>query len=228
MYTTTQVGPTIFKLENILSKEECQVLFDYSLSQTNNPVENLQDVPWTMAKSNTLYYRVTTDATVRAIIKKYVWTMVDEIKNLYNEVVYPHITTLVLWKPGQSMPRHVDNGVGHDPQQRENLHMRKYTSVAYVNDNFVGGYTYIRNDGKDQPDFRSDRNLSFPNDVFEDYMSKPQQGTSIIFLGDDTNAHGVSRLESGDRVILSTWFTTDPRYIELDEIYYHEIPEDSR
>lgn len=223
MYTKTQVGPTIVKLENILTPEECQILFDYSLSKTNNLVENLHEVPWTMKKSNTLYYRLTRDPSVREIIKKYVATMAYEIEQSFNEKVYPHITTLVLWKPGQSMPRHVDNGAGNDPQQKENLQMRKYTSVAYVNDNFVGGYTYVRNDGLDTPNFREDHNLAFPNNTFEDYMNKPQQGASIIFLGDDTNAHGVTRLEAGDRVILSTWFTTDPRYIELDQVYEHEI-----
>jgi len=149
--------------------------------------------------------------------------MVEEIEKEFQEKVYPHITTLVLWKPGQSMPRHVDNGVGHDAQQRENLKMRKYTSVAYVNDDFIGGLTYVRNDGKTEPDFRSDRSLSFPNDKFVDYLSKPKQGTSIIFLGDDTNAHGVSRLETGNRVILSSWFATDPQYLESDEIYVNEL-----
>jgi hypothetical protein len=226
MYIKNQVGPSIIKLDNILTAEECQILFDYSLAKTNNPVENLHEVPWTMKKSNTLYYRVTADPSVRAVIKKYVKTMVDEIEQTFNEKVYPHITTLVLWKPGQSMPRHVDNGAGHDAQQRENLHMRKYTSVAYVNDNFIGGYTYIRNDGKDTPNFRDDYKLAFPNDVFEDYISKPKKGTSVIFLGDDTNAHGVTKLEAGDRVILSTWFTTDPAYIEHDEPYEHEMAKD--
>jgi len=72
MYTKQKVGPTILKIDQVLSPEECKVLYDYSLGKTNNPVEDPTQVPWTMSKSNTLYYRVMTNPEVRAIIKKYV------------------------------------------------------------------------------------------------------------------------------------------------------------
>jgi hypothetical protein len=116
------------------------------------------------------------------------------------------------------MPRHVDDGNGY-PEQEHNLGMRFITSVSYMNDNYEGGYTFIRNDGVDDKIWRTDPKLSFPNDVFEDYISVPEKGTTVVFLANDSNAHGVTKVEKGDRVILSTWFTKDLNYKENDDLY---------
>ena len=210
---------TIKKYTDILTDEECDLLYNYTFSKTNNPVTDPNKVPWELeGKTNTLYYQSVDDENVKNILIKYRNTLADDLTKKEGVPIYPHLTTLVLWKPGQQMPRHVDDGNGY-PGRAEQLGMRYMTSVTYLNDNFEGGYTYVKdNDDNDQL-WRTRPELHFPNDVFKDYISKPEKGATIVFYGDDRNAHGVSRLESGDRIVLSTWFTKDERYKELDDIF---------
>ncbi len=132
--------------------------------------------------------------------------------------IYPHLTTVVLWKPGQQMPRHVDDGNGY-PDREAQLGPRYMTSVTYLNDNFKGGYTFIRNDGIDTHTWRENGALSFPNDSFEDYISIPEKGATVVFYASDKNAHGVTKLEEGERIVLSTWFTKDLQFTERDDFY---------
>lgn len=133
------------------------------------------------------------------------------LSEMYKEEVKSHLTTIVLWKPGQKMGRHVDDGSETD--HRESLEARIYTSVSYINDDFEGGETYIRSDGKTEPNYRTLNEYLYPNDTFPDFISKPERGATILFKADDTNAHGVSELKTGIRVILSTWYTNsqDPK-----------------
>jgi hypothetical protein len=209
-----KVGEGIYKAVNMIPEEKCNYIYDYIYTQANNPVNNVGLVPWDDENSNVLYYPIQTDRKLLDILNEHKETMTPVISQLYGEEVYPHLTTVVLWKPGQKMPRHVDNGHGADEEHVAQLGMRSYSSVAYMNDNFDGGYTYIRSDGKTEPNYRSDPTLLFPNSVFEDFISKPEKGAVVTFKADDSNAHGVSELFSGTRVILSVWYTTNPMYQE--------------
>lgn len=210
---------TIRKYVDILTEEECDILYNYTYNKTNNPVPDPSAVPWEIkGKTNTLYYYCVDDQSVRDIINKYKYAIAEEMTKIEGVSIYPHLTTIVLWKPGQQMPRHVDNGSGHAEREAQ-LGMRYSTSVTYLNDNFKGGYTFVRNDGVDDTLWRTDSRLSFPNDVFEDYISIPEKGATITFYASDKNAHGVSQLEEGDRIVLSTWFTKDPQYKENDAYY---------
>lgn len=214
-----KVGEGIFKAQNTLSKEDCEYLFDFIYQNTNFPVEDPSVVPWEisedMRKSNVLYYPALPVMDRRAldIMNSYKATMAKVLSEIHQEEIYPHLTTLVLWKPGQKMPRHVDDGSGSE-SHHEMLKMRKYTSVTYINDNFEGGETFVRSDGKTEPDFRVSGTYRFPNSFFTDYISKPETGATILFGGDDKNAHGVNELKNGLRVVLSTWFTTDKNAVE--------------
>jgi hypothetical protein len=213
-----KVGPTITRFTNVLTNEECDFLYNFTKGETNNPIDDLNQVPWELGKSNTLYYPTIADQKVRELLVKYKHTMAEALSEDLGVKVYPHLTTLVFWKEGQQMPRHVDDGNGY-PEQERNLGMRFITSVSYMNDNYEGGNTFIKNDGVNDKTWRSDSLLSFPNEVFEDYISVPEKGTTVAFLADDSNAHGVTKVLSGDRVILSTWFTKDEMYKEQDDLY---------
>lgn len=208
---------TIIKYTDILTSEECDRLYNYTFSKTNNPVVDPNKVPWELeGKTNTLYYHSIDDKEVKDILISYRNKLAEELTKKEGKNIYPHLTTLVLWKPGQFMPRHVDDGNGYTGRS-EQLGMRYMTSVTYLNDDFDGGYTYIKNDGVNDHTWRSRPELSFPNNVFKDYMSKPEKGATLAFYADDRNAHGVTKLETGNRIILSTWFTTDERYREPDD-----------
>ena len=214
-----KVGETITKYQNALTTEECDLLYNFTKENTNNPVEDLTKVPWELGeKNNTLYYAMIGDEKVREIIKRYKDSMAASITEDLGVEVFPHLTTLVFWQAGQQMPRHVDDGAGYADREQQ-LGMRFITSVSYMNDNFEGGHTFIRNDGVNDQIWRTNAKLSFPNDVFEDYVSVPEKGSTVVFLANDSNAHGVTKLETGDRVILSTWFTKDINYKENDDMF---------
>jgi hypothetical protein len=214
MYDFKKVGESIYKAEATISNEECKYVYDYMFAHYNNDIGDPNTVPWEQAKQNVLYYMVLKDRRFIDIVNKYKAAMTKEVERLYQEEkIYPHLTTIVLWQPGQSMPRHVDDGVGSETHY-EMLKMRKYTTVTYMNNDFEGGETFIRSDGNTIPDFRVDGRYRFPNEFFTDFISIPETGATVMFKGNDTNAHGVNILKSGTRVILSTWFTDDPRFIE--------------
>lgn len=209
---------TIKKYINVLTDEECDTLYNYTFSKTNNPVSDISKVPWELnGKTNTLYYYCVDDQDIRKLLQKYKYTLAEEMTKQEGVPIYPHLTTMVLWKPGQQMPRHVDDGNGYEG--RENLNIRYITSITYLNDNFKGGHTFIRNDGVDDHLWRTDRTLSFRTDILNDYVSIPEKGATLTFYGSDKNAHGVTKLEEGDRIVLSTWFTKHPEYQEDDNRY---------
>ena len=190
-----QVGQTIYKATNTIQAEDIDYLYQIVLDRTNNEV-NEAEVPWSQTNKNVLYYSDVNDRRGLDILNTYRAQMEQAIEQAFGEPVYTHLTTLVLWKPGQSMPRHVDDGSDQiDENTKEMLRIRKYTSVTYLNDDYVGGETYLRNGD-------------------EDFISVPTKGATILFYGDDRNAHGVNKLESGTRMILSCWFVTDPQHKE--------------
>lgn len=213
-----KVSDSISRYESILTNEESDFLCNFLLQETNHPADDLNQVPWELGKSNTLYYPTIADEKVRAILNKYKHTVAQLLSEDHEKEIFPHLTTLVMWQEGQKMPRHVDDGAGY-PEREQQLGMRYMASVTYLNDNYEGGYTFVRNDGKDDRSWRGDSILSFPNDTFEDYISIPKKGETISFLANDENAHGVTEVTKGQRFILSTWFTKDQQFQERDDFY---------
>lgn len=208
----TMVGKGIYKKTKTITDEDCDYIYNFMLNNNNKPLNNKDAVPWDPANGNVLYYVAVKDRRLLDIMNAYKKEMTTTLMQIHNEIIYPHLTTIVLWKPGQKMPRHVDNGFQTDYE--DNLRPRKYTSISYINDDFEGGNTYIRSDGLTEPSFRSNPEYSFPNNAFTDYISKPEKGATILFGAGDDNAHGVLELIDGTRVVLSTWFTTDPMFQE--------------
>ena len=220
-----QVGKTITKYLNTLTNDECDFLFEFTKQETDYPVEDVSKVPWKIGeKNNVLYYAEIKNKKVRKILYECKYGLADTISKNLGKNVYPYLTSLILWKAGQWMPRHVDNGeipryVGYEEDfVRDTFSMRYITSVSYLNDNYKGGYTYIRNDGRNDHLWRMHPRLLYPNNVFEDYLSKPEKGSTVVFYADHSNAHGVTKLENGERVILTTWFTLDLEHKETEII----------
>jgi len=214
-----KVGETINRYTELLTAEECDILYNFTKENTNNPVDDSNKVPWELGeKSNTLYYPMIGDEKIREILNKYKYAIAEDATEELGEEIYPHLTTLVYWKPGQKMPRHVDDGNGYAERENE-LGMRFMASITYLNDDYTGGHTFVRNDGINDRSWRENSLLSFPNDVFDDYISTPEKGATITFRSDDSNAHGVTEVEDNDRVILSTWFTKDQAFQERDDLF---------
>lgn len=213
MHDFKEVGVGIYKADNSMSSADCDYIYNYMISYVNHPIGDVSVVPWEQEQKNIMFYPMLTDRKFLDIVNIYKAEMAEYVGKIYGEKVYPHLTTIVLWKPNQSMPRHVDDGSGSDTHY-EILKMRKFTSITYMNQGYEGGETFIRSDGQITPDFRVDGRYRFPNDFFPDFVSTPTTGTTLLFKGDETNAHGVNPLRAGTRVVLSTWFTDDPVYME--------------
>jgi hypothetical protein len=195
-------GGSITKLEDTMSIEECSIIKDYMIKNTNKDISSPDKMPW--FEGNTLYYRHLPDKNLKNIIKQHRDLMIKTIEEVYGQKVYGHLTTIVLWKPGQSMSRHHDQG---NKGEEKTFNMRTFTSVLYVNDDFEGGETFIRNDGVKDESWRSD-----PVKNYNDYTSTPKLGNAVLFYGDDRNAHGVNKVTKGNRITVSTWYTLDPNY----------------
>jgi hypothetical protein len=131
---------TITKFKDAMSQEECDFLTNYVIEKTNYEIDPSL-MPW--FQKNIIYYNTVTDVKVTKIVDAFINSMCKKFEEVYGEKVYPHLTTIVLWKEGQKMGRHHDQGNPGEP----GFEMRDYTTVLYLNDDYVGGNTFIRNDG---------------------------------------------------------------------------------
>lgn len=183
----------IYKYDNIIESKWCDNIFNYYKKTHINDINNINTLPW--FEGNTLYWNFLKTTEVGNEIDKCRENITTLVKKSYGVDVYPNVTTLVMWKEGKSMSIHKDNGYEND---KHILHMRTYTAVMYINDNFEGGETIIQKE-----------NL---NEI--EYKCKPQKGSVLIFKSDDSCMHGVNKIEKGERLTLSMWFAIDEQYLE--------------
>jgi hypothetical protein len=183
----------IYKYDNIISELKCDTIFDYYKQNHNNNINDTKVLPW--FEGNALgwcFLKNTSISNEIGIIRN---KITDLVKHSYSVDVYPHVTTLVMWKEGKSMDIHKDNGYEND---KHTLHMRTYTAVMYINDDFVGGQTRILKE----------------NSHKTEYICKPKKGSVLIFKSDESCLHGVYKIEKGERLTLSMWFAIDEEYLE--------------
>jgi hypothetical protein len=103
---------------------------------------------------------------------KYVNSLITyEIKKICKNN-YINYSQIVKWPEGSYQPEHLD------------FDYHTYTSILYLNDNFIGGETFV-----------------------EDKIFKPKAGSMIIFEG-NKKIHGVTKVQKSTRYTLPTWFKT--------------------
>ena len=88
-----------------------------------------------------------------------------------------------------------DNGYEDDKEQ---FHMRKYSAVLYLNDDYDGGETIILKENSDEVEIKNN----------------PKKGSVIIFRSDESCLHGVKTVTRGNRLTFGMWFTDDIEYQE--------------
>jgi Rps23 Pro-64 3,4-dihydroxylase Tpa1-like proline 4-hydroxylase len=199
---------TILRFDEVLTNEECDIISDYMIKNTNFPIDNIDAVPWYQknTKQNVLYFNEIPEGKIKEIIKKSRDIICKELEEKTGEKIYPHVTTIVLWKEGQFMNRHNDDGdIRKDPKENIFSH-RHFTSVLYLNDDYTGGETYINNDGSLNPEWSSEVNN------LKDFISRPKKGSCVTFYADRRNIHGVNKINSGTRIVISSWYTKDIEY----------------
>jgi len=186
---------TIFRFDNVLEDEICQKICDYIIPLKKSKSKDKKlTMPW--HDKNSFQWTSISDADLKRSINEYRQILTKIVNEVYvgnNKKYFIEHTDLVLWDKNKSMPRHIDDDInGKFPH----LKHRKITTVTYLNDDFEGGETFIG------------------NETGIDYISKPKRGSVIIFLSDDTNAHGVNTVLSGMRMTLPVWFCDDEIHSE--------------
>jgi hypothetical protein len=183
----------IYKYDNIITDLECDNIFNYYKNNHNNDINDTNILPW--FEGNTLYWNFLKNTSISKEIEISREMITECVLKSYKEIIYPNTTTLVMWKEGKQMNIHKDNGYENEEHI---LGMREFTSVMYLNDNFEGGETIILKENS--------------NEI--EYKCKPQKGSVLIFKSDESCLHGVNKIEKGERLVLSMWFTKNPKYLE--------------
>jgi Rps23 Pro-64 3,4-dihydroxylase Tpa1-like proline 4-hydroxylase len=184
---TTTVCGSIGQHKGILKDEECRMLFDYLDKNTKKQNYLNKNLPWLYG--NHLVIESIEDEKIKQLGIFVSVKTAEYLSDFYGVKLYPNFSDLVLWDTGCYMHRHVDN-LG------ENLFMRYVSAVLYLNENFVGGSTFVSVNG--------------PNS--EDFVTNPSTGTMFSFLSDNKNAHGVTEIIDGKRGTLAMWFTKDEKF----------------
>lgn len=188
--------PFIHFYEDVISKEDCEIIEKFIIDQKNLNVNEKEKMPWHTSDTIDLYKHPSDSEIIKLIIsnRKKITALAYEC---FKIEIYPHFTDLVLWKTGRKMPIHIDNGDMHPQGSELNkvFEPRHYSSVAYINDDYEGGHTLIMNQNRTK--------------VI--YESKPKKGAVLFFTSDWRCPHGVSEVK-GTRVTLPTWFTTNIKF----------------
>lgn len=185
----------VHRFDNVVSESTCKALREY-MDKTIKRKENydVNEVPW--FEDEMVNYEQITDKNIVDLIRPVRSTVVELASNCFGIQLYPHFSDLVLWRTGRRMQTHQDDG----GLEHGFLFPRKVSCVVYLNDDFTGGETVIKTE-HDTP-----------------YISKPKQGSVVIFLSDSRCEHSVNEVLSGDRYTLPMWFTDNEKFIELEHI----------
>jgi len=176
-----------FVFNNVLDSQSCDLISEYVVNNVNKSFKDLNKPPWD-EKDNIPLAHVN-DKEIKQFIKMFRFHVGVLAMQSFNIVLYPEFTDLVLWRTGRSMASHIDNGYGNNSE----LQKRVVSTVTYLNDNFKGGETFVKDD---------------ENKIF---VNKPIKGSMICFYSDEKSWHGVNLVESGNRITLPIWFTDDPK-----------------
>lgn len=177
----------IFRYNNSLHPKLCKKLSDFMEVEKNLSKSHIKDkMPW---EENDNFYWLHLDKDLKTIVFNHRSLITQKVNECFNTCVLPVHTDLILWRAGKRQRLHKDNGYSENDSIF--LRTRKFTSITYLNDNFVGGETFIRKDEK-----------SF-------FKNVPLTGSTIIFPANETGEHGVYKIISGHRITLGMWFSDE-------------------
>jgi hypothetical protein len=185
----------IYKFDDIIDYDICDEIYDFYINTQSNDVNNIRKLPW--FENNIIYFNTLNTTRISSQINLLRNTILECAENSFGEKLYSNASALVMWKEGKSMATHKDNGYEHD---KHILHMRKYTGVFYINDDYEGGETYILKENSDE---------------FE-IVNKPRKTSLLLFKSDDSCLHGVQKVKKGNRLTFAIWFSDDEKYKEYE------------
>jgi len=170
-------------VDSFLSIEECSSLVEFAKGiQSWEENKDVQFWNNRTLRDTTIYNKYSKNVGLK--IKEITKNTAEVIKKLYNLTeVYPDHVSLSRWFPGMWQPPHADD----NPETPEG----EYGTIIYLNNEYGGGHTYYEN---------------------YDIEITPQVGSLVIHPGNEDHLHGVTKIESGIRYTLSSFWTTNKDY----------------
>jgi len=185
MFKVETNNPLIHRFDNFITEQECDILSNFMIDKCKKDSYNIDTLPW--FDGDRISIKKVEDKVVKEILDNHRRKVTDISSSLYNEVLFPVLTDIVLWRCGKRMELHKDNGY-----EQSEFNNRHYSSVTYINDNYKGGETVIDN-----------------------YVSIPKKGSIVIFTSDERCLHKVNTIESGDRIVVPMWVTRNIEDMEI-------------
>lgn len=173
-------NPLVHRFDDVLHPIVCKRLCDILAARPNT--QRVADLPW--HRDDTQHWHQLPEEVVWQV-HAHRMAVTALVAACFGGKVYPHFTHLVIWREGMSMQLHRDNGY-HEPH----LECRAYTTVTYLNDDYVGGETFVET-------------------AHGSYVSAPKLGSVVIMPSDDRAPHGVNAVTQGTRYTMPIWLTQD-------------------
>lgn len=185
----------VLNVEDVLSPATCDLLVEFI--KTFEIPSTGEILPW--KEGNSIQYSDVTDKNIKQALLTHKFKVSQIVCSHYQKFVYPHLTDLVAWPAGKFMEMHVDDGtnIPKDDPAHESLAPRVFSSVTYLNDDFGGGGTFVK------------------NEAGELFTCQPKKGSLLVFASDYRCPHGVNKVTHGTRYTLTTWFTAQPEHCEI-------------
>lgn len=182
----------IARYDEVVPESFCEAVIDYIHKE--KPLDKIitEGMPW--HNSDSIPFVSIKDQKLRGLVDSYRFLLTQLVHDTFDDIVYPHFSDIVVWRKNMEMDFHKDNG--YEGEDQNVFRMRKYSMVLYLNDNYLGGETVIRQENK------------------PDYVSVPKQGSVVIFKSNDECIHGVNKIIKGTRYTLATWFADDVQHCE--------------
>jgi predicted 2-oxoglutarate/Fe(II)-dependent dioxygenase YbiX len=156
-----------------------------AINKPEKPV--IEKQPW--LQNDNLPFLDIENKRLRCQIDSYRFLLSQLVGKHYNTFVYPNFSDIVVWRTGMYMDFHKDDG--NEGPMKHAFAPRKYSMIAYLNDNYVSGETVVR---------------------FEDgseYTNVPKKGSVFFFKANEECLHKVNAISKGTRYTYAIWFATN-------------------
>lgn len=179
-------------VENIVSADEAKRIIDFASGI--EPWEDGGGGFWDNRSLNAINVYQSLDKEIGELLYDIRLRVTEAIKSEYGlEEIYPDLTQIVRWFPGQEQHPHADDMTDADSEGLEWFHHRHYGAIIYLNDNYGGGHTY------------------YPQHDFE---IVPKVGMLAVHPGDPNHMHGVTKIEDNTRYTIASFWTRDKEYFD--------------
>jgi len=168
-------GKSKMMVEHFVDEKDCHTLIKYWKDHSHLCTDDVDQ-----HKHRNLHWSDIKSRAIKKIITYYMEKNCFFVSHFFHTRVKLYSAArLVGWKTGEEMDFHIDR----DVEQNRTM---DYSSLIYLNDEYVGG------------------SIEFPNT--ERYT--PRAGCNILFHAGAQNAHKVNKITKGKRYTIPSWYKT--------------------